>query len=98
MAKFIKQSETLTIRNKTNAGELCKSQFTVCGKDSRDVALVIHRLTLSTPDSAYYKAHGSLLKTYKNKALWHQVIAIRISTLQEVNSWLSTLDLGNEFK
>jgi len=97
MAKFIKQSETLTIRNKTNSGDLCKTQFTVCGKNNKDVALIIHRLTLAATDSEYHQAYAKHLKRYGNKSLWFQAMAIRLTTLKEVADWLNTLNLENEF-
>lgn len=86
------------MKNGTNDGDLCKTEYTVCGKNKDDVALIIHRLVLSSPKNEYFKLFAYPLKTYKNKTLWQQQFAIRLNTLKDVVDWLNTLDLENEFK
>ena len=91
-------SETLVIKNRTNEGKPSKSEFTVCGKNNADVSLIIHRVTLAASDHDFYSKFAYPAKTYKNKTLWQQRFAIRLSTLREVTDWLNTMEVPNEFK
>lgn len=91
-------SETLVIKNRTNEGNLSKANFTVVGKNNADVCLVMHRLTLASSDHDFYKQFAYPAKRYKDKTLWLQNTAIRLSTIQEVMDWLNTMEVPNEFK
>lgn len=96
MAKFIKQSERLTMRKKTNGGELCKVRLSVFGHDKSDAALFIDKLILSSDEN--YINFARPLREYKGKTLWYQQMGIKLTTLNEIGDWLNTLDLENEFK
>lgn len=96
MKKFTKQSVILTMRKKTNGGELCKVRLCVFGHDKSDAALFIDKLILSSDET--YINIARPLREYKGKTLWYQQIGIKLSTLNEIGNWLNTLDLENEFK
>lgn len=91
-------SEKLIIRNKTNEGNPCKTEFVVVGKNNADVSLIIHRVTLADSNHDFYNQFAYPVKTYKNKTLWQQRMAIRMCTLQEIMDWLNTMEVPNEFK
>ena len=91
-------SETLVIKNKTNEGNPSRSEFTVCGNNNADVCLIIHRVTLAASDHDFYSKFAYPLKRYKDKTVWQQRFAIRLSTIQEVANWLNTMQVPNEFK
>lgn len=91
-------SERLVIRNKTNEGNPCKTEFVVVGKNNADVSLIIHRVTLAPSEHDFYAQFAYPAKTYKNKVLWQQRMAIRLSTLYEVIEWIGKMTVPNEFK
>ena len=91
-----KTSGTLIIKDRTNGGDRCKMRIVVTGNSKKDVALIMHKLTLSS--DPFYATFSVPLKTYKGKTLWFSITAIRLSTLYPILDWMNTLEINKNFK
>jgi hypothetical protein len=73
----------LTIKkNKTNGGDLAKQYVSIYSDGITKDAVIIHRFVL-TEDFVGYASFSTLIKTFKDKFLFLQVVSILPETLLE---------------
>jgi hypothetical protein len=90
--------ERLIIKGQNNSGYPAK-QYCHIARDEKkkgyETALVIKRLILVDKlECLDYLATGHfVIKRYKEKFLYMKSISIKLSTLDQINSWLTTIKL-----
>jgi len=85
----MKQTKKHILRTLTIAEDLAKQYYQVVEEDNEEPALLVSKYVLADKNNSYYNKHFNCLKIFKDKALFFQPFAIKISSLEIILNTLS---------